>query len=460
MNKHIITVLVVAFFLIGCAANKYAKKGLEFEQVGYHEKAVDMYYLSLSKKADHVDATIGLKRAGQKSLDKGLEQFMQLYKTDNVKDAVYKYVDCFNLYEKIKGVGVELDLPGSYKEYYNEVKDIYLNKIYDEAYLLLEDEQFSKAEQKFNEILKLDANFGDVNELKRKAHYEPKYRKGKQLLLNEKYRSAYYIFKEITDALTNYKDSRELLDEALNNAILSIAVTEFTNLSRYNSVEKQFEASVASALNELNSPFIKIVDRNNSDLITSEQLLTLEGKVDETISSKAGKMLGVKALLTAEVQEYKTTNGTLKKEEKKGYLKEVKKIKKGEEEITKTYYHKTKYYEYKQSNKVVCRFQFKLISAETSEILVSNAFSAIATDEIHYATFSGNAKNLVRGNWVSFKKDSPKDEIIDNHHSNKELQALLKASKQIKSIESLQTEVQNDISKKVAKKIYNYDPEK
>lgn len=460
MNKQILIILVSAIFiLMGCAANRFAKKGLEFEQVGYYEKAADMYYMSLTKNINHVDATIGLKRSGQKNLDNTLDQFMQLYQADEHKDAVYKYVESLTFYEKVKNVGVELNFPTTYKEYYKEVKEIYLNKIYDEAYLLLEEEQFSKAELKFNEILKLDPNYGDVDELKRKAHYEPIYRKGKQQLLNEKYRSAYRSFKEIIDALTNYKDARELMNESLKNAIITIAVADFNNLTRYTNIQKQLESTVEAELNKLNSPFIKIVDRDNNEQITSEQLLTLEGKVDETISSKAGKMLGVKAIITAEVQEYYENEGSLKKEEKKGYLKEVKTIKKGEEEIEKTIYHKTKYYEYKQSHKVVCRIQFKLISTETSEILVNDAFTVAADDEIHYITFNGNGKNLVRGNWVSLKKDSPKDEVVDNNHSNKELQRLLKANKRIKSIEILKSEVLGDISKKVAKKIYNYDPE-
>ncbi len=231
MNKHYIIFLVFLFFLFGCASKRYAKKGMEYEQVGYYEKAAEMYYLSLTKKQTNVDAVIGLKKNGQRTLDKKLNKFLEYYNANLVKDAVYKYSESEKYYNQVKSVGVELDFRMDYKDYYEELKIVYLEDIYNQAYLLLEDEKFQKAEEKFNEITLFDPNYGDVAELKKKAHYEPIYRKGKTFLVQEKYRSAYYSFEEILDNLSVYRDSKELMDIALSNALLTISITEFNNLT-------------------------------------------------------------------------------------------------------------------------------------------------------------------------------------------------------------------------------------
>lgn len=460
MNKKFWIIILSVILLSGCGSNRYAKKGLEFENVGYYDKAAEMYYLSLTKNVNNVDAVIGLKKTGQLTLDKKLGQFLNHYNANLVKDAVYKYAESEKYYKKVKGIGIELNFPGHYKDYYDEMKSIYLEKIYNEAYLLLEDENFEKAETKFSEILLFEPDYGDVDELKKKAHYEPIYRKGMNFLNQEKYRSAYYEFHEILDNLDVYRDSKEQMDLALDNAILTISITDFNNLTRYKNIEQQLESDVEKKITEINSPFIKIVDRDNQEKITSEQLLTLEGKVDEATSSKAGRMLGVKALLTAEVQSYSLSDGELKKTKKKGFIKEVIKGNKEAGVADKTIYHKTNYYEYEQKKRVSCKFQFKLISTETSEVLVSDVVTMSADDNIHYAKYEGNSKNLVKGYWNTMKKDSPNDKVNDSASDNRALQKLLKATTRIKNIEQLKKEVNAKIADKVATKIKNYDPEK
>lgn len=460
MTKYLILVLISIILFSGCASKRYAKKGLEFEQVGYYEKAAEMYYMSLVKNYNNVDAAIGLKKNGQLTLNKMLEQFLDYYRTDLIKDAVYKYIECEEYYTKAKDVGIEFNFPKSYIEYFTEVKNIYLEEIYNEAYLLLEDESFEKAELKFNEILLIDPSYGDVSELKKTAHYEPIYRKGKNYLNQQKYRLAYYSFDKILKDLHTYKNSQELLETALSNAIITIAFIDFTNISRYPNIEKQLQSNVEKQLSEVNSPFIKIVDRDNNERITSEQLLSLQGQVDEVISSKAGKMLGVKSLLTGQLQEYTIYNGSLKKSEKKGYIKEIKTEVKNGEKVEKTVYHKVNYYEYNQSKSITCKFQFKLISTETAEVLVSDIITVTADDEIHYAKFDGNNKNLVKGYWESSKKKSSKDEVDDNYSDNKKLQRLLNGRSNIKSIDKLKIEISNYIGTKTATKVEKYDPEK
>lgn len=459
-HKYILFLLLIIVFTSGCASKRYAKKGKEFEQAGYYQKAAEMYYYSVRKNAKNVEAQIGLKKNGQLTLNQKLSHFNRLYNSDNTKDAVYKFLEAEKYYKQLEQIGTTLNFPSHYKDYYEDVKETYLEELYGEALLLLDEEKFTSAESLFSEIQTIEPGYMDVSELKKTAHYEPIYRQAKTDLLNMKYRSAYYGFDKILNKLNQYKDARELKQEALSKALITIAMLDFKGTANYASQIKQLEASLQKELTASSSPFIKLVDRENTNTIKDEQLLTLEGKVNSTISANAGKMLGVRALLTGEINNFSVVKGSLKKHKKTGYIKEKIVTKKGETEEVTYKYHKTNYYEYTQTNHVSCGFQFKLISAETGEILVADSFTKTADDKIHFAEFKGNKKNLVPGHWESIKRDSPKDEVKDDTYSKRKLDRLLNAPREIKPVESLTHEVNAAIASKTARKIENYDPEK
>ncbi len=457
--KKLAVICLSLLFLVSCASKRYAKKGAEFENAGLFENAAEMYYLSVVKNPKNIEAQVGLKKNGQRTLNKKLNDFMAFYNTDDIKDAVYKYLEAVDFYDKVTKVGVQLEFPKNYNENYLEVKAIYLEKRYNEAYTLLEQEKFPESETIFNEILKIEPGYQKASELRNTAQFEPIYRNGKELLNIKKYRGSYYKFQEILTKVPNYKDSKELSDLALSNALITIAIVDFKNNTRQKGIELQIQSKIEKKIAELKSPFIKIVDRSHTEKITNEQLLTLEGKVDGPNSSKAGLMLGVKALLVGEIINYKTSAGELQKNEKKGYIKETIKPAEGSQDPVKYKYHKTVYYEFNQERTVLWEIQFKLISTETGEILTSDAFSFSTSDKINYATYEGNKTNLVPGYYESKDKNSPNDLVKDTPEEKRKLDQLLGGRQTIKSIDELSNDAQNEIAKQVAEKIKKYDPE-
>jgi len=458
--KRLLILLLSIVMLIGCASKRYAKKGAEFEKAGLYEKAAEMYYISVTKNKKNLEAQVGLRKTGQITLDNKLEAFMGHYNADDIKDAVYIYLELNTFYEKVKTTGIDLSFPRSYADHYQEVKTLYLDARYQDAYLLLEQEKFSESEAILNEILTLEPGFKDAQELKNTAHFEPIYRKAKELLDIQKYRSSYLKFQEILKKQANYKDARELSELALTNALITIAVVDFSNTTKQKGIETMLQSCIEKNISTLKTPFIKLVDRENIKDITQEQLLTLEGKVDGNIQAKAGKMLGVKALLTGQVNYYGATTGELEKTEKKGYVKKVIKVKTKEGEKDSTLYEKTRYFEYKQENSVTCHFQYKLISTETGEVLVTDAISHETSDEVHYAAYDGDRDNLIPGYWESKDKKSSLDVINDSASDKRKLKELLEERRQLKSLDAMSIDVQQVIANKVGLKIEQYDPER
>jgi hypothetical protein len=81
------------------------------------------------------------------------------------------------------------------------------------------------------------------------------------------------------------------------------------------------------------------------------------------------------------------------------------------------------------------------------------------SDEVYYAVFEGNGIMLIPGYWEEINKDSPKDKINDNPNDYGQLQLLLKARHSLKSVETLKSEVLDNIASKIAQKINSYNPE-
>lgn len=458
--KRLLLLLLAATVLVGggCASKKYAKKGMKFEQAGLWEQAADAYIRSLTAKRDNIDAIIGLKRAGQRVLDERSLKVIKAYENDDLKQAVYTYLDAEGFKNQAASLGVELSISNMATDYFNDAKPKYVEKIYSEAQTLLDAEKFKDAELLLTEVKRLQPDYGNTQDMLKVSKCEPLYRQAKQFMDAAQYRKAYANLDKIVKEFTNYKDSRDLRDEALQKATITIKVTDFKSTT-YNteSIAKSVQAEVVSKLNALNNPFIKVIDVQSTDKIIEEQQRSVTTGSDLEI----GKLLAAKALLSGDVSVIEATQGKLNKTEKRGYIREETKTKDpktGEEKVNVTY-RKVIYWVYNQKNSVSVALKFQLTSTETGAVMVSDFIRSNQADEVNYATFDGPSSKLVPGYWEKINVDSPKDVINDNQFDVRNLQELLKAKRDIASMNTLMSNAIEDIAKRTAQKINQYNPE-
>lgn len=271
--KKILFILTVILLVTGCASKRNTKKAIKFEQAGLYEDAAEYYYIAVKKKASNVDAKLGLRKTGQQTLDKKLSDFSMVYKQADYQKAVYNYLEAEKYYNKVKGVGVELNFPDYYKEYYEEAKGDYLNKKYTDGLDKLNREDFAAALQVFEEIRRIDANYKDVKDQLIIAKYEPMYRDANQYLENGLYRKAYYTFDNVIKGAGTFKQSVTLKEEALTKGTISILVInfEFQRLSNRDDASA-LTAKVKGNLSKSDNPFIKILDQS----VISADILKME----------------------------------------------------------------------------------------------------------------------------------------------------------------------------------------
>lgn len=453
MIKKICLFISLILLFSACASKRFAKKAAKFDQAGLFEDAASYYLLAVQKNPANVDAKLGLRKTGQLTLDKKLAEFMQLYKQADYQQSVYKYIIAEDYYKKVKSAGVDLVYPESYKSYYEEAKGDFLNKKYIEGIDMLNREEFTDAKTVFEEIKKIDVNYKDVKEKYIIAKYEPIYREANHLLDNKLYRQAYYKFIEIINGAKEYKQSANLRDEAREKGTITILATDFICLQGSQKAATQaLTAKLKDQLLNSNNPFIRLIDPAS----VSTNLYT-NGKINFQTASLAG----IKAVLTGSVSEVTATEGKLIKTTKRGYLKEVIKEKNAAgEEIEKVNYHKTEYFEFEMQNQARFGLNFKLISTENSEVMVSDMFTLSNTDKVHYATFTGDKKKLIPGYWKNKNSKSPEDIVKDNWGDVNNLKNLLNAGQQIKAVSILTGELVDQSASRIATKINNYNPEK
>ena len=440
-----ISVFALAAFLVGCSGSKsYSKKGAKLDEAGLYAEAAAMFEQAAQRSQKNVDAKIGLKKTGQLLLNDKLSSFFKDMAMGSAKgEAVATYLEAKAYQERIQRLGVVLEIPDHYKADFDRVKGEHLVDLYNEGQALLGKQEYSAAEQVFARIARLEPNYKDANSLQAVAYSEPLYRTGKVDLADGRYRKAYDSFNKVVAKDAGYKDAAVLRQECITKGQFTIAVLPFTGDGARKDVSSKLQAYAMTALTETRDPFMKVVDRENLERILQEQRLGLSGVVDEQTAVRVGNLIGAQAVLMGTVVEYREEPGSLRRSTKDGFESyRVEQVNKetGEKYIV-TKYKPARYSEYLQENKVYLTFNYRLVSLETGEVLVSKVVDRQAEDHMYYASYEGNKDALVPAN----------NGVADvSDRARRELRGLLSAPREIKPIGVLSGEAVRNASSNLA----------
>jgi outer membrane protein assembly factor BamD (BamD/ComL family) len=443
--KNWLTLFVAVLLLStqACQNSKhFTKLGQKQEAAGMFNEAADSYYSALWKKRANIDAQIGMRNTGQNVLNGKLNEFSQKSNFGNKKEAVYAYISARDYREKIKGVGVELQIPDYYLGDFEKVKKSYLNDLYEQGTKLLEDNQFAEAETNFNEIGRLDPNFKDAGELKDIAYLEPIYQKGVAELEAKHYRAAYNNFTKAEERKIGYKESTELRKECLNKGRYTIALLPFTNGTNMQGSDTKATAYILNALTQINDPFLHVIDRENLNNILAEQRIQLSGIFSESNAVEIGKISGAKALISGTVLNHSVQNGQLRKVTRNGFESyQVKKVNAEGKSFYDTEYKPVQFDEYYNFAESNVSIQYKMTSIETASLIKNDIFTEKKKDEVIYATYGGNTTNLypANGNVVNM-----------NYRDRNTLKDMLSARKNLRDGNDLANDLYIEIAKKIA----------
>jgi curli biogenesis system outer membrane secretion channel CsgG len=424
--------LLAAIIIAGCSGSKsFAKKGMKLDEAGLYAEAAAMFEESARRSNKNIEAKIGLKKTGQSLLNDKLSAFFKATAMGSAKgDAVASYLDAKAYQERIGRLGVVLDIPDHYRTDFERVKGEYLVELYNEGQALMGKEDYKAAELVFAKIARLEPNYKDASSLQSIAYLEPLYRQGKADLEARAFRKAYASLDKVVTRDAAYKDAMALRQDALAKGQFTVAVLPFTTTSKRQDIAARLQGQAITALTEARDPFLKVVDRENIERILQEQRLSLSGIVDEQTATRVGNLIGAQALLIGDVTDYREEPGQLRQSTKNGF--ESYRVEQVNKETGEKYfvtrYKPVSYVEFYQENKARIAVNYRLVSLETGEVLMSKSFDKESGDHMYYATYTGNRDAL-------FPSLNGAADL--NGGRRNDLRSLLNAPREVKSVATL-----------------------
>lgn len=458
--KYCLLLFLSSILLFGCASKRYGNKAKKFDAAGLYVDAAKMYYESVVANGNNIESKLGLQRNGQLVLMEKLELFKTHFNNNADKDAVYAFIDADNYYKQINAVGIKLLFPPENQVYYAEVKERYLGGRYQEAMMALDLEQFSGAEQVLREIVEIDAAYKDAKQHWVTAKYEPIYRNGLQYMENQLYRKAFYSFSEVMAGSASYKDVVAQKAEALQQATITIAVAPFVMPSQsVGVVSRALQTKSVNALNNLKSPFFKVVIDERINGLTGDRRHPQQDVIINYIRQN-GHLINAKTVLSCRILKNVENTGELKKTNKPGYLKR-------EEEYTdadgvkkkRVVYDKVVYVEQQQRNMAELVAEFSLIDVATGNVVAADVATFSLDSEVSYAVYQGDTKNLIPGHWKARDRSYPEDRVFDNSSDVAALQNRLKSNRNIVSASTLMSDAIAKVAGQLASTVEKYNPE-
>lgn len=359
----------------------------------------------------------------------------QLFAEGRFMDAWYKWNEIYTQEKQYKNI----------KEHMDQA----LNERYKEGSVMLMNEAFGEAETALGDVYTVNPNFKDVKAQYIEARNEPIYRQAKANVENGKCRTAYFEYEQIIDDAGTYKDSKTLKAQALKCAEYPIAVYS-RPVKHYTAEAIRFEETTVSSLVNQYNIFLKVFDLTSINKQLENTLVNGNGELDNASLKTLKNKNQIKAVLILEYEDFEKEVGQLKKQKMTGFERQIIKNTKGESTV---YNKKINYSEYSKQNSVALTVNYKLVSTENGEVLISDSYSDSENDNIRYATYSGDKNKLYPG-----KSNKGTWSVDDSGY--RKLQSLLNANTDIKSVEYLQRQLFTDLSAQIASDIDNFNPEK
>jgi tetratricopeptide (TPR) repeat protein len=445
--RWLLSLLLIGIFA-GCTTSKsLSKKAVELEAAGLYNDAATFYYNALLKNSTNIDARIGLSKTGQRVLNDKLDDFTKARAMEEYKDAVDSYRDAMDYRTRVERLGIKLEAPAYLADDYEEAKELFIKELYKAGNEKLNNKDFDGANKIFKEIAKLDPNYKDIKDLKNVSRNEPIYLAATEEFDNGNFRAAYYEFDKIYEVDPNYKDVAILRDESLDKGKFPVAIVPFENASNQAGIEKRVQAYVVSELSALDDPFLRIIERENLELILKEQRLNLSGVVNEATAAQVGNLLGASAILTGTILSYNSEAGKMKTTTKKAY--EAYQVKLYNRETDRHYYETrykpVNYSEFYNQNEVVLSVQYKLVSLESGEVLFSDVVERTVNSTVYYAKYPGEITRLFPA--------SSDGNVSRSRSDRNRLLELMRAGRELKSVETLTNEAYEEAAKALGQKM-------
>lgn len=448
---NIMLVLLAAVMLTGCAHKRFTKEATRYEQSGMYLSAVDKYFAALDRKADYINARIGLMRCATNYAEELKQNIEKNYLSLNDNGVVDNYQLLSTLKAKASLYQVDISIDSRTEGQYFEAKNRYLVSHYTEGIRLAENDNFSEALAEFEKVKSVNPIYEDVNERIKYCKCEPLYRRGEQMMTLKKYRTAYANYTELMNTDASYKDALQRSKEAVWKGVLTVAFSDVYVQKPNRPFVDKIISSVKTKVQVANNPFLQIVELDQTQEIIEQQKIAMANNLD----FDAGNIIPVRGLLSCRLSYLNYTVSKVEKTKQKGFIRT-------QNEDRTFSYKKVYYYEYKQNATLSASFSYSVVSSETGLTLLTGVSSPTTSDNIHFVECPNyGVANLFSGSWENQGSAyNPEKDVINDGFLARTAFAVLKNGRTtLKTRSEMATPLVNQISKEMSTKLLKYNPE-
>ena len=396
MLKRIVYLLFL-FSLVACDATKpfLSQAEINMQDKNYNE-AANNYYNTLLLKPENTQAKQGLKTSAQFVLDGKFEKFSQHVIENNVPDAVKQYQYNQKYYNRVKGVGVEINWPTMYNEVYEDIKDEYITKLHYSSLELINQKKYEKAEEQFAQIAELDSSYKEVTVVRMNTVLEPLYMRGIRMMKNKNFKEAYYSFEKVLEYDIKYKDCISLKAEALKKATITIGVLPMVNQTQMDKEESQLYQQLVSKMEQIPNPFIKVLDKLGIESRLKDKQLELSAFLNPATAIKTAQDIDLKYLLFSSLDNAQVENINPNNESKVAYEAINENVQKGRNGAYQfvTRFKKINYLETYQMRRVAYKVNYRLTNILTLDTEIADSVEIEQKDEQTIGKYNGDFQNL------------------------------------------------------------------
>lgn len=420
-------------WLTSCTGSKKFFKAAErLEQQGLVSDAAEFYFESLQRKPTNVEARIKLKEVGQKYISMLSSEFFRNYNTQQYESSIETFEKLKEFESKAEALNVNLEYPKTYEDDYKHCIENYCSKNYNEAFTLVNQKKYKEAIPYLEKVKKYNSAYKNTQQLDIIAFCEPLYQSAVNNIENKNYTSAQSQLASIKEKADSYKDAIELLEMVSSRQKTSFILFEPKNSG--DASEKSIKEYLSSNFNQ--SAIQKI---NNVTIINNTPFQTATSKVDFNNNTNVDLIQAIKKATGADyfyvydIINKNEFNSGINKTSARGFQ-EVK-IRKNDTLVI-TEYRPFDYNIAKAQRSFSYDFKYKIINANTNQVIASQIQNFKSWDAVEYQEFSKN----FTGNINTLFPYNPQQTATANQFNPRAWRNLYSARNTLKSMDELKND--------------------
>ena len=394
-TRQVIFIFCLGSLLIACTgAKRYFKAAERLEKKGLVSDAAEYYLESLQRNPTFVDARMKLKEVGQKHVSGLASEFFRNYNTQQLESSLESFEKLKDFHAKAVALNVQLDYPKAYDEDYKQAVENYCEKNYQTAYLLVYQKKYREATPYIKRITKYNTAYKKTAQLDITAYCEPLYQSAISSLENKNYASALTSLSAIQSKTESYKDAQELLLLASEKQIKHFILVEPSNGPGQAETEiKEYLFTNFSSLVTQNQGQLRVI--NNTPFQSGTILNNFNNSSNIDLIQAIRKATGADYYYVFDIANRSVSYSGVNKTPNRGYQ-EVKTRK--NDTLVITEYKAFDYNLVKIQRSFSYEFKYKIINANTNQIISTQSQNLRSTDAVEYqefqSTFKGNINTL------------------------------------------------------------------